>query len=125
MEAVTAQLIGEEPQPIGIAPGGQPPADYLILLAVFGLALVAARTAVQRAPPWAAIGAHLTFLTVNRIPLEGDERGAGWSAEHMTVDVVLLVSAYLLVAAGFAVRGWAARRRVGGEPGHGGVAGGR
>ncbi|WP_181138497.1 type II CAAX prenyl endopeptidase Rce1 family protein [Streptomyces sp. Ru73] len=102
--AGTAWLIGAERQPVGFAPGGQPAADYLVLLAVFGLTLVAARTAVDRAPLWAAIGAHLTFLTVNRIVLEGAERGAGWSARLLTPDAVLLVPAYLLVAAaGFLV----------------------
>ncbi|WP_368396582.1 CPBP family glutamic-type intramembrane protease [Streptomyces sclerotialus] len=104
VEAGTARLLGRAPQPIGFAPDGQPPADYLILLAVFGLTLVAARTAVRRSPLWAAIGAHLTFLSVNRLLLEGDARGAGWSAELMTPDAVLLVPAYLLLAAaGFAV----------------------
>ncbi|CAM5529089.1 hypothetical protein SANTM175S_08975 [Streptomyces antimycoticus] len=71
---------------------------------MFGLTLVAARTAVSRAPLWAAIGTHLTFLTVNRIVLEGDRRGAGWHTEQTTPDAVLLVPAYLLLAAaGFAV----------------------
>ncbi|GAA3371482.1 hypothetical protein GCM10017744_099390 [Streptomyces antimycoticus] len=110
--AATAHLAGGDPEPIGFAPDGQNPADYLILLTVFGLTLVAARTAVSRAPLWAAIGTHLTFLTVNRIVLEGDRRGAGWHTEQTTPDAVLLVPAYLLLAtAGFAVCRRAARRR--------------
>ncbi|MET8014459.1 CPBP family glutamic-type intramembrane protease [Streptomyces sp. NPDC005271] len=108
--AATAPLVGGEPQPMGIAPDGQRPADYLILLTIFGLTLVAARTAVGRAPLWAAIGTHLTFLTVNRIVLEGDRRHTGWDIRQTTPDAVLLVPAYLLVAtAGFAVCRWRAR----------------
>ncbi|WP_431045871.1 CPBP family glutamic-type intramembrane protease [Streptomyces sp. P1-3] len=112
VEAGTAHLVGAEPARIGISPEGQHPADYLMLLTVFGLTLVAARTAVGRAPLWVAIGTHLTFLTVNRIVLEGDRRDAGWSADQTAPDAVLLVPAYLLVAAaGFAVCRRVGRRR--------------
>ncbi|MER6141269.1 CPBP family glutamic-type intramembrane protease [Streptomyces sparsogenes] len=97
--AATARLTGAEPAPIGIVPPGQDAASYLILLPLFGLTLVAARTAVGQAPLWTSIGAHLTFLTVNRVTWEGDRRGAGWSASQTTPDAVLLVPAYLLVAA--------------------------
>ncbi|WP_055551265.1 type II CAAX prenyl endopeptidase Rce1 family protein [Streptomyces sp. NBRC 110028] len=103
-EAGTVRLLGGEPGPVGWAPDGQHPVDYLILLTVFGLTLVAARTAVRQAPLWAAIGTHLTFLTVNRIALDGDGRHTGWPVEATTPDAVLLVPAYLLVAtAGFAL----------------------
>ncbi|MEV5989110.1 CPBP family glutamic-type intramembrane protease [Streptomyces sp. NPDC052051] len=111
VHAAVARLIGDEPGPVGLAPDGQNPVDYLILLTVFGLMLVAARTALAGAPLWAGIGAHLTFLTVNRIVLEGNERDAGWPVEQMTPDVVLLVPAYVLVAAaGFVVCGRITRR---------------
>lgn len=110
--AAVTHLVGAQAGPVGLAPGGQNPVDYLILLTVFGLMLVVARTAVRRAPLYVGIGAHLTFLTVNRIVFEGDERGAGWSVELSSPDVELLVPVYLLVAtAGFALWRWVVGRR--------------
>ncbi|ATL32894.1 type II CAAX prenyl endopeptidase Rce1 family protein [Streptomyces formicae] len=100
----TARLVGGDPGPVGWAPGGQNAADYLFLLTVFGLTLVAARTAVRGAPLYAAIGTHLTFLTVNRVTFEGEKRDAGWHAELLDPGAELLVPVYLLVAmAGFVV----------------------
>lgn len=121
VEAGVAPLVGAQAGPVGLAPGGRDPVGYLILLLVFGLMLTVARTAVRHAPLWTAIGAHLAFLTVNRIVFEGDERCAGWSVALSSPDVELLVPVYLLVAtAGFA--GW---RRVAGRRGDGGAAVGR
>ncbi|MFD9427716.1 MULTISPECIES: type II CAAX prenyl endopeptidase Rce1 family protein [unclassified Streptomyces] len=94
-----ARLAGDEPGHIGIAPVGQHPVDYLILLTVFSLALIAARAAVGHAPLWAAIGTHLTVLTVNRIMLQGEDRDAGVTVEQTSGDAVLLVPLYLLVVA--------------------------
>ncbi|MBO8194667.1 hypothetical protein ITI46_23860 [Streptomyces oryzae] len=109
--AVTARLVGAEGGQVGLAPEGEHPVDYLVLLTVFGLTLVAARTAVREAPLWAAIGTHLTFLTVNRVVLEGDRRHAGWHTVHQDAVVPLLVPLYLLVAmAAFAVIGRVSRR---------------
>ncbi|MEU8586879.1 CPBP family glutamic-type intramembrane protease [Streptomyces sp. NPDC048664] len=111
VHAGVARLIGEEPGPVGPAPDGQNPVDYLILLTVFGLMLAAARTARAGAPLWTAIGAHLTFLTVNRIALQGTDRAAGWSAEQTTPHAALLIPAYVLVAtAGFLACGRITRR---------------
>ena len=117
VEAGVARLVGGNPPPIGPAPSGQHPVDYLVLLTVFGLMLVAARTAVAGAPLWATIGAHLTFLTVNRVVLEGNERDAGVSVDQTTPDAVLLVPAYLLVATvAFLAYGRIARRGSRGGP---------
>ncbi|MGW0537369.1 CPBP family glutamic-type intramembrane protease [Streptomyces sp. NPDC003032] len=96
--AATAHLVGREAGPVGLAPGGQDPVGYLVLLTVFGLTLVSARTAVRRAPLCVGIGAHLAFLTVNRVVYEGDRRGAGWHAEPSSPGLELLVPLYLLVA---------------------------
>ncbi|MET9554486.1 CPBP family glutamic-type intramembrane protease [Streptomyces sp. NPDC006645] len=97
--AAIRRVTGGEPVPVRLAPPGQHTADYLVLLFVFGLTLVAARTALRRAPLWTAIGTHLTFLTVNRVTLEGQDRNAGWSADRISPDAVLLIPLYLLVAA--------------------------
>ncbi|MEV0704296.1 CPBP family glutamic-type intramembrane protease [Saccharopolyspora sp. NPDC050389] len=90
-------LAGGSPGAIGLAPAGQDPVSYLILLTVFGIALIAARGATGSL--WTSIATHLTFLTVQRIVLDGETRDAGWSAEMATPDALLLVPAYLLLAA--------------------------
>ncbi|MHC5908274.1 CPBP family glutamic-type intramembrane protease [Streptomyces sp. S6] len=111
VHAGVARLIGGNPGSVGLVPEGQDPVEYLVLLPVFGLMLVAARTALVKAPLWTSVGAHLTFLTVNRIVLESGKRRTGWSVEQLTPDAVLLVPAYVLVAtAVFVVCGRVARR---------------
>lgn len=56
-------------------PGGDPPLVYYSTLAVFGLLLIYARDATSAATVWTCIGAHLAWLTVNRIVL-GQTEGA-------------------------------------------------
>ncbi|WP_051342477.1 CPBP family intramembrane glutamic endopeptidase [Pseudonocardia spinosispora] len=58
-------LIWGHAEPVTFAPGGQDPAAYAVLLAVFGAMLVTARIACGSV--WVCVAAHLTFLTVNRI----------------------------------------------------------
>ncbi|NSC24717.1 hypothetical protein FM076_27600 [Streptomyces albus subsp. chlorinus] len=98
--AGAARLTGGPDTGIGIVPAGQHPVDYLVLLTVFGLTLVAARTAVRGGPLWTAVGTHLTFLTVNRILLEGERRNAGWHTVEQADLAPLLVLVYLLLTAG-------------------------
>ncbi|MFD4364485.1 CPBP family glutamic-type intramembrane protease [Streptomyces anulatus] len=97
--AGVGRLAGDDPGHIGIAPEGQHPVDYLILLAIFSLTLIAARAALGHAPLWAAIGTHLTVLTANRIMLQGEDRDTGVTVEQASGDVVLLVPLYLVVVA--------------------------
>jgi membrane protease YdiL (CAAX protease family) len=114
--AVTLAL-GGDPDPIGLAPAGEDPVAYVVLLVCFGLMLVTARTTTAGRSIWACVGAHLTFLTVNRVVLFGEERDAGWSADFASPDVVLLVPGYLLLAAAvFGVVGAILRRRDGQAP---------
>lgn len=99
VHAVITTALGGDPSPIGIAPPGEDPLSYLILLLVFGLTLITARTATASMSVWTCIGTHLTFLTVNRVTVLGQQRGAGWSAELTTPDAILLIPAYLGVTA--------------------------
>jgi MFS family permease len=96
--AVMAILTGES-SPISIAPAGEDPLSYVVLLVVFGLTLIAARTARSSASLWTCIGTHLAFLTINRVTIVGQQREAGWSTEFTTPGAVFLVPAYLTMAA--------------------------
>jgi hypothetical protein len=98
LHAVIIAIFVGGPAPLGIAPAGEDSLSYLALLTVFGLTLVAARTATVSASLWTCIGTHLAFLTVNRVVLSGQQRGAGWSAGLTTPNAVLLIPAYLAVA---------------------------
>lgn len=97
--AAVAAATDGPPSPVGIVPAGNDPVSYPVLLTVFGLTLVAARTATSSRSLWTCVGTHLTFLTVDRVVLFGRQRAAGWSAELTTPDAVLLVPAYLLLTA--------------------------
>jgi hypothetical protein len=111
LNAALTRALGADPAPIGLAPAGEDPVAYVILMLVFGCMLVTARAATTSATVWTCVGAHLTFLTVNRVVLFGEERSAGWSADLVTPDAILLVPVYLLLAAAaFAVLGRRSRR---------------
>ncbi|TWP50090.1 CPBP family intramembrane metalloprotease [Lentzea tibetensis] len=83
--------------PLTFAPAGEDPVAYAVLMAVFGITLLVAR--IRTGSLWTCVGLHLSFLAVNRVVLFGDTRGAGWSAELVAPDAVLLVPAYLLLTA--------------------------
>lgn len=114
VQAWVAGAVGVDSPPMGFAPAGQDPIGYPVLLSVFGLTLVAARTAPGRAPLWVAIGTHVAFLSVNRVVFEGDRRGAGWSASVAPVHAAVLELGYLAATAAVftAARPIASRRRV-------------
>jgi hypothetical protein len=99
VHAVITAIFAGGPFQLGIAPAGENPLAYMALLTVFGLTLVAARTATLSASLWTCIGTHLAFLTINRGTLNGQQFGAGWSAELTTPHAILLIPAYLIVAA--------------------------
>ncbi|MER7330022.1 CPBP family glutamic-type intramembrane protease, partial [Streptomyces lydicus] len=99
VQAGVAQAVGVEAPPMGLAPAGQDPVAYPVLLSVFGLTLIAARTAPGRAPLWAAIGTHVAFLSVNRVVFEGGRRDAGWSAHVSPVHAAILELGYLAATA--------------------------
>ncbi|MFE0378081.1 type II CAAX prenyl endopeptidase Rce1 family protein, partial [Streptomyces inhibens] len=99
VQAGVARLVGVAAPPIGVTPAGQDPVAYLVLLSVFGLTLVAARTAPGPAPLWTAIGTHVAFLTVNRVVFEGVQRDAGWSAQVAPIHAAVLELGYLVATA--------------------------
>jgi membrane protease YdiL (CAAX protease family) len=103
VQLVLGTIFEQETQELSLVPPGQDPASYLFLLTIFGFTLVAARAATGSL--WASIATHLTFLTVNRLTVDGASRDAGWSASVVNQDVLLLVPAYLVLAAvGFYVQ---------------------
>ncbi|MGC4940484.1 CPBP family glutamic-type intramembrane protease [Kribbella sp. DT2] len=79
-----------------LAPPGEDPISYFILLTIFGFTLIAARNATGSL--WTSVGTHLTFLTINRLTLYGEDRDAGWSMDLESPDAILLIPAYLLIA---------------------------
>jgi len=97
VQLVLGTIFEQNAQELSFAPPGQDVVSYLFLLTIFGFTLVAARAATGSL--WASIATHLTFLTVNRLTFDGAERNAGWSASLVNQDVLLLVPAYLLLAA--------------------------
>ncbi|MEV6566583.1 hypothetical protein [Streptomyces kronopolitis] len=99
VRAGVSRVVGVAAPPVGFAPTGQDPVGYAVLLCVFGLTLLAARTAPGPAPLWTAIGTHLVFLSVNRVVFEGAARGAGWSARAGTDHLAALVLGYLVATA--------------------------
>ncbi|MFI0712510.1 type II CAAX prenyl endopeptidase Rce1 family protein [Streptomyces inhibens] len=99
VQAGVARLVGVAAPPMGVTPAGQDPVAYLVLLSVFGLTLVAARTAPGPAPLWAAIGTHVAFLSVNRVVFEGVQRDAGWSAQVAPIHAAVLELGYLVATA--------------------------
>ncbi|WP_181923902.1 CPBP family glutamic-type intramembrane protease [Streptomyces inhibens] len=113
VQAGVARLVGVAAPPVGVTPAGQDPVAYLVLLSVFGLTLVAARTAPGPAPLWAAIGTHVTFLSVNRVVFEGVQRGAGWSAQVAPIHAAVLELGYLVATAAVFVGARMAWSRVG------------
>jgi hypothetical protein len=108
--ALTSNLVHrliDRSHPLTFAPPGEDPVAYAVLMAVFGTALLVAR--ISTGSIWTGVGLHLAFLTVNRVVLFGDARGAGWSAKLVSQDAVLLVPVYLLLTAALiplVVRAW-------------------
>lgn len=108
-QVAVARAIGGPVQALTFAPRGEDPLAYLILLTVFGATLLIAR--ITTGSLWTAIALHLTFLTVNRLVLAGQEV-TGWSVVLATPDAILLIPAYLLLAAAsfLALARWQGRR---------------
>ena len=87
-----------------LAPDGQDAISYYVMLAAFGLMLTYARDATITATVWTCIGAHIAWLTVNRIVLGGAagielELRAGAEMVFFTIYTSVAVIAFSLYAA--------------------------
>lgn len=91
------------------APGGGDPVAYAVLLSVFSAMLITVRLASGSI--WAAVGAHLAFLTLNRMlfPTTSFHTGVVVVAQP---GAELLVLLYLLVAVAVALVITRVRRRT-------------
>ncbi|TDD55434.1 CPBP family intramembrane metalloprotease [Kribbella antibiotica] len=102
VQLVLGTIFEQNTQELSLVPPGEDPVAYLFLLTIFGFTLIAARAATGSL--WASVATHLTFLTVNRLTVDRPSRywlvrDAGWSATVINQDVLLLVPAYLVLAA--------------------------
>ncbi|RFA25553.1 hypothetical protein CAI21_18655 [Alkalilimnicola ehrlichii] len=69
VQALLELLASADGATFSLAPGGVNPLMYYLTLAAFGFMLVYARDATASATVWTCIGAHLAWLTINRIVL--------------------------------------------------------
>jgi membrane protease YdiL (CAAX protease family) len=87
-------------------PNGEHPADYYVLLAVFGVTLSLARWATPSASIATSIATHLAYLTVARITISGDADVTGVGLTLVTPDAILVIPLVLVIAAlGFGALG--------------------
>jgi len=88
-----------EPPWYSIAPPGQDPVSYLLLLTLWSICLIQARQVTGGI--WVGVGAHLTLLIINRTLL-GSATGSGVSLAHP--DLMLIIPGYVILATiGFGV----------------------
>ena len=96
-----------------LAPSGNDPVFYIVLLFVFGLTLVAARRIPLPGALTSAIAFHHTFLTINRVLLGGlgwIDSGVGIEFATPEVAGISLVHAALAGTVFMVVRRWLERR---------------
>lgn len=88
-----------EPPWYSIAPPGQDPISYLMLLVLWSICLIQARQVTGSI--WVGVAAHLTLLIINRTLL-GSATGSGVSLTQP--DLILIIPGYVILATiGFAV----------------------
>lgn len=96
-----------------LAPSGNDPFFYIVLLFVFGLTLVAARRIPLPGALTSAIAFHHTFLTINRVLLGGlgwIDSGVGIELATPEVAGISLVHVALAGTVFMVVRRWLERR---------------
>ncbi|MFC7620221.1 type II CAAX prenyl endopeptidase Rce1 family protein [Microlunatus sp. GCM10028923] len=99
---ITRALGAGEPPWYAIAPPGQDPVSYLMLLVLWSCCLIQARQVTGSI--WVGVGAHLLLLIINRTLL-GSATGSG--VQLAGPDLILVIPGYVILATvGFAlVRG--------------------
>lgn len=112
-ESLLALATGSPEARFTFAPGGEDAVAYYLMLAVFGLMLIYAREATVSATVWTCIGAHLAWLTLNRLVL-GD-RDTGVEISIGEVPTLVFFGVYFsLSVIGFNLLRSRAERRGGG-----------
>ncbi|QSB16529.1 CPBP family intramembrane metalloprotease [Natronosporangium hydrolyticum] len=113
-ESLLKLLAGAGDVSLQVAPSGEDPIVYYVMIAAFGTMLCYAREATVTATVWTCIGAHLAFLTINRIVLTS---GTGVEVELPEVALLVFFVVYLSAAViGFNWLRARADRRGGGLP---------
>lgn len=111
LQALLSGLTGSAPLP-SLAPAGEEPLTYYAMLAGFSMLLIFAREATVSASIWTCIGAHLAFLTVNRILLGAGATGVELEVAGPALAVTLPLYLCTAVVAFSLLRERADRRRA-------------
>lgn len=90
---ITRALGAGEPPWYAIAPAGQDPVSYLLLLVLWSCCLIQARQVTGSI--WVGVGAHLLLLIINRTLL-GSASGSG--VELAGPDLILIIPGYVTLA---------------------------
>ncbi|MDR7312943.1 membrane protease YdiL (CAAX protease family) [Nocardioides luteus] len=92
--ALIARALGTgHPQWYAIAPPGEDPVSYVMLLVLWSICLLQARQVTDSI--WVGVAAHLLLLVVNRTLL-GSADGSGVELAHP--DLTLIIPAYVVLA---------------------------
>lgn len=93
--AVVTRILGVGHRPwYALAPDGQEPISYLVLLTLWSICLIQARQVTGSI--WVGVGAHLLLLLINRTLL-GSATGSG--VQLSDPDLILIIPLYVVVAA--------------------------
>ncbi|WP_052129301.1 type II CAAX prenyl endopeptidase Rce1 family protein [Clavibacter michiganensis] len=99
VRSAVALVTGGVADPLRFFPVGMDPVAYVVQLAVFGLALVAARRIPVEGALLVAMAFHWTQLTVTRTVLGGTGWAtSGWDVAFVDPDAIVLVLAHSALA---------------------------
>ncbi|QIS42667.1 CPBP family intramembrane metalloprotease [Clavibacter capsici] len=99
VRALVAVVRGGDPLPFAVFPAGMDPIVYVVQLALFGLALVAARRIPVEGALLVAVAFHWTQLTVTRLVFGGTGWApSGWDVAFVEPDAIALVLVHIVLA---------------------------